>query len=740
MMKRKSKLFGVLILLWVALGMAFPAFAEYTLSLLAKDGAGNTKTEFSRGEYLYLNINLSDAAGVAGCAFTLEWDTDVLIPPSTDSEGLPVNSGDITSAFPFTQNSTPTHRENSTEAGKIYFAGAEIDPADGGAKHPAGPINLFIVKFKVKENAAVGNVSFSLTQTELFNPAAGYGIDANTNGVFDEGDTKGKVPVLVGALANSDPNFGGDLSDDFPILLGDQTGALALLEANVQDMVFAGDSANVTNTYSPFQPNLELRYAGTGIYDGYGRYFKVMGTEVVDTVRCLKVMIKGHGNDTDPNDDTEWYYVWLAQDASGVVWALKYYGALSGTTTTLGRSGAVVWAPSAFAVGQRYGEEGSSYYEVVETGLTVSLGTGLGSYTDCVKVKWTDGVIVDYLYMAPDVGIVKEEWDDGGAPGGWELEEIVLGFDELAVDFGNSGLFLYSNNVLSKLSPDNPEGICALGKRIYVDFGGTGFWRYEGVTWSKLSESNAQAMMTNGSELYVDFGTVGLWKYTDSWTKLSPSDAAGMIGSDDGLYVDFGNLGLFHYSGDAWTRLSKSDPENLLFASGVLYADFGPVGFWKYDGAWLRLSRSDVEGMCAIGVDVFGDFGSIGLWKYSGGGWTRLSKSNPEKVYPAGTYLVVDFGPVGFWKYDGAWVKLSTSDAEEVCTAGDVLYVDFGGTGLWKYGADWTKLSPSNPEIMLMVGDDLYVDFGEIGLWKYDGSWQKVSPGNAEALYRVDLR
>ena len=570
MMKRKSKLFGVSILLWIVLGMALPSFAAYTLSLEAKDGEGTTKNQFSRGEYFYLNINLSDADGVAGCAFTLEWDTAVLIPPSTDSEGLPVNDDDITSAFPFTQNSTPTHRENSSEAGKIYFAGAEIDPYDGGATHPTGPITLFTVKFKVKENAIAGSLNITLSQTELFNPAAGYGIDANSNGVFDAGDSKGKVPVLVGALPKSDPNFGGDLSDDFPILLGDQTEALASLEVNVQDMVFAGDSANVTNTYSPFQPNLELRYAGTGIYDGYGRYFEVVGTEVVDTVQCLKVMIKGHGNDTDPDADTEWYYVWLAQDASGVVWALKYYDALSDTTTTLGRAGAVVWAPSAFAVGQTYGEDGSSYYEVVETGLTVNLGTGLGSYTDCVKVKWTDGVIVDYLYMAPGVGIVKEEWDDGGAPGGWELEEIVLGFDELVVDFGTVGLYQYSGDSWKKLTNGNPIQICSVGNDLYADFG----------------------------------PGVGLYKYDGSWLRINKTPVQGMIALGNDLVVDFGDVGLYLYSGGKFSRLSGSNAEKMCAVGSDLYADFGlGVGLHKYDGTWTRINKNSVQGMCAVNFE-----------------------------------------------------------------------------------------------------------------------------------------
>jgi len=128
-MKNRSLLLGVLILLWAILAMTFPAFAQYNLTLVAKDAGGNVKTQFAKGEDLFLNINLDNAGSVAGCAFTLNFPAAVLQPPATNADGLAVNSGDITSAFPFMQSTTPTHRENSSDPGKIYFAGAEIAAA-----------------------------------------------------------------------------------------------------------------------------------------------------------------------------------------------------------------------------------------------------------------------------------------------------------------------------------------------------------------------------------------------------------------------------------------------------------------------------------------------------------------------------------------------------------------------------------------------------------------------------------
>ena len=231
--------------------------AAYTLSLQATTEGSTQATQFTRGQDLYLNIVADNAAGIAGCAFTLNYPTDVLTEPTTDAEG--VSSG-ITSIFPFTftnpdtQETTDTHRENSSESGKIYFAGAAIDTLDGGALYDSdADVVLFTIIFKVKNGAPLGSFDLSLAQTELWNLDAGYGIDNNSNGQYDEGvDQKEQVSVLVGALDNQDTNWAGDLSDDFPVLLGDDTNPFT------------------TVTYSACEVVPELTYtvAGTVSYDG----------------------------------------------------------------------------------------------------------------------------------------------------------------------------------------------------------------------------------------------------------------------------------------------------------------------------------------------------------------------------------------------------------------------------------------------------------------------------------------
>ena len=64
-------------------------------------------------------------------------------------------------------------RENSSETVKIYFSGATIDPATGGAKAPQSDAVLFTVKFSVKADAPFNTFGIDLNKTELFNTAAG---------------------------------------------------------------------------------------------------------------------------------------------------------------------------------------------------------------------------------------------------------------------------------------------------------------------------------------------------------------------------------------------------------------------------------------------------------------------------------------------------------------------------------------------------------------------------------------
>ncbi len=226
-MQHRGLIFAFVITFCLVFGVFSNALAQYNLSLqLTSDGSAEA-TEFARGDDLYLNIILDNAGGVAGCAFSLEYETDVLTAPATNADGTPLSAGEITSLFPFTYNSTATHRENSSEPGKIYFSGAEIDTIDGDAKYESGEIVLFTVKFKVKSDAPFVLSDLTLYQTELFNLKAGYGTDNDGSETYTAGDLKDKVPVLVGAVADGQPGFDNfncfNPPCAFPILLQGNT-------------------------------------------------------------------------------------------------------------------------------------------------------------------------------------------------------------------------------------------------------------------------------------------------------------------------------------------------------------------------------------------------------------------------------------------------------------------------------------------------------------------------------------
>jgi hypothetical protein len=224
----------VIFIVVLAVFFAVPGtVGAYTFSLEITDINDAPRTEFLPGERVKVNVVLDDRSFVAGCALTLNYDTAVFIPPTTTADAVATPADDVAfSLIPAgNQDFDTTHRVNAAESGKIYLSGiaintgTAINPGDGGAITIPGPVNLFTVLFTVKPDVAVlSGFDFSLTQTELFKPVAGYGIDANDDGVFDQGvDSKGKVPVLVGAVANTDADEWSDLELAFPVLLSDVT-------------------------------------------------------------------------------------------------------------------------------------------------------------------------------------------------------------------------------------------------------------------------------------------------------------------------------------------------------------------------------------------------------------------------------------------------------------------------------------------------------------------------------------
>lgn len=213
----------MLLFLILAVAVAWPgSIGAYTLSLDVTGLDDTSKTVFLPDEKVKVHIILDDRSQVAGCALTLNYDPAILIPPVTTAEAVANPQSDVVfSLIPATNPDYSTdHRVNAAEPGKIYLSGAAVNEIDGGANEISGQTTLFTVKPDVAANT---NFDFSLSQSEIFNPAAGYGTDSNGNGLFDAGsDTRAKVPVLVGAVDNTSTDW-DNLDEAFPVLLSDTT-------------------------------------------------------------------------------------------------------------------------------------------------------------------------------------------------------------------------------------------------------------------------------------------------------------------------------------------------------------------------------------------------------------------------------------------------------------------------------------------------------------------------------------
>jgi hypothetical protein len=338
-------------------------------------------------------------------------------------------------------------------------------------------------------------------------------------------------------------------------------------------------------------------------------------------------------------------------------------------------------------------------------------------------------------------------WEPRHAAGDFDGD----GADELAVDFGATGAWLWDNGAWSQLTPANPE--CLLTAqveggqpdRITADLGALGVWQWGGGVWTQLSGLNADSLAVfeldadGNSEVLGDFGAAGLWYWSGyDWNQISGVDADYMTGTDFAAYRasgDFGAAGLWLW-GDGWLQLSGVNADYMTVAdfsddgiSESLVCDFGATGLWKWTmtawppynpltATWTQLSGVNADYVVignpdpTPGEEIIGDFGPTGLWLWTSGLWSILSGANPEY------FVWIDI--------DGNWI--------------DELAVDFGAMGLWFWDAGaWTQISGVDADYLMIADPDaddkyeLVADFGSLGLWVWnDGAWAQISANNPE--------
>ncbi len=317
-------------------------------------------------------------------------------------------------------------------------------------------------------------------------------------------------------------------------------------------------------------------------------------------------------------------------------------------------------------------------------------------------------------------------------------------WDEVAMDFGSSGAWMWDNSAWTQIATSNPENLIAANvdgnndDEILLDLGAGGLWLWDNGALAQISGVNVDCLATGDTDA---------------------------DGSDE-VAADFGASGLWYWNGGSWTQLSGANLEYLAVANIVgtgaaeIIGDFGAIGLWVWSGgAWTQLSGVNADAFAAGNTDgtgpedLIGDFGATGLWLYSSGAWTQLSGVNADKMIAADIdhsgdkEIVGDFGATGLWLWDsGAWTQVSGVNADDMLAAdvdgdgAEEVMGDFASLGLWLWDTGaWSQISSVNPEGFLAAdvdGDgamELISDFGTLGVWKWDGgAWSQISANNPD--------
>jgi Cohesin domain len=220
------------------ISLALAVAVMFLLGFTAMAGAATlslvpSKTSVAPGENFTLDIVIDNPTGIAGCAFTLTYPENIVEGPDPDSQGAVTG---ISSVFFQNFQSTRMHRENTETEGQILFSGANIHLTNGGAPYTTSNMTLFTIPFTVNPSAQIGlQFTFTLQQTQLLNPTAGWG----------SGQTAAPIPVLVGAVPKTDPNW-GDLTKAFPILLGDVAHPFSSVNSSSIQVVTGGPPPTYT--------------------------------------------------------------------------------------------------------------------------------------------------------------------------------------------------------------------------------------------------------------------------------------------------------------------------------------------------------------------------------------------------------------------------------------------------------------------------------------------------------------
>ena len=351
--------------------------------------------------------------------------------------------------------------------------------------------------------------------------------------------------------------------------------------------------------------------------------------ENIDQVKCLKLKSSADSLFID--------YYWIAQDISGNIWMLQYQE--EGSITTYGRDGAILVMPSQIDVGSILrGDE-----TVVATGVYVpQLSTGLGPYNNCIKsmYDWGDGDI-DYYYYAPDVGEIKQEWNDDGGINGYEISSVTHG-SQIGVFRPSNGMWFLDRSGNGAWNDCNTDKCINFG--IEGDVPVTGDWNGDGST------------------------KIGVFRPSIGWWFLDYSGNGQWDGCTTDRCYNFGISEDTPVTGD-WNGDGKTEIGVFRKSIGWWFLDYNA------DGTWSGCSTDR-----CYNFGIFEDTPVTGDW--NGDGKTEIGVFRPS---------------IGWWfvdvNGDGTWSGCGTDGCYNFG-----ISVDLPVTGDWN-GDGYTEIGVYRPSI-----------------------------------------
>ena len=667
----------------------------------------------------------SSGTALVYCGFIGGSDTDYGYGIAVDGSGNAYVTGHTYSTeatFPKTVGPDLTHNGlNDAFAAKVNSSGTALVYCGyiGGSSYDYG----YGIAVDGPGNAYVTGETSS---TEATFPET-VGPDLTQNGSNDafvaKVNSSGTALVYCGYIGGSSYEYGRGIAVDGP---GNAyvTGITDSAESTFPETV--GPDLTQNGSYDTFVA--KVNSSGTAlVYCGY------LGGSSDDNSRGIAVDGSGNAYVTGQTDSTQATFpetvgpdltynggfsdAFVAKvNSSGT--ALDYCGYFGGSNGDYGVGIAVDGSGNAYVTGQTDSTQ-ATFPETVGPDLTYNGGS------------W-DAFVAKVSYW--------EDWTPKHAAGDFDGD----GADELAVDFGATGIYLYDFGAWSQISSANPESLLAADMdadsldEVIADLGASGLWLWNAGAWGQLSGVNVEGMAAgdvdaNGADEVVgDFGAVGLWLYNGGvWTQLSGVNAdymttANVDGSGGAEIIgDFGATGLWTLERRRLDPVERRQRRLRYVRQHGRDRGHGPGRRFRDNrslavrsGAWTQMSGVNADFVITANIDgdtddeIAGDFAATGLWLWNNGAWTILSGANVEFMIrgdvdgDGAAEVAADFGSIGLWLWNaGAWSQVSGVNAEYMLAGdfdgdgADEVMADFSGLGLWLWDAgSWSQASALNPD------------------------------------------